>query len=112
VQAALLNVPRSEAEWNIWAFNHRVSHDTIRAGIAAKGGPALADYQIDPIPPQAMPQWLQDNQQLHIDMNSALGQQSSDLQDVDLSDERQLIAWIAIHYQEHFDAEVAAGVSS
>lgn len=112
MQAALLNVPKTQDDWNIWAFNHRISHDMIRASIAAKGGPKLGDYQIDPIPPQAMPKWLQNNQQLHIDMNSALGKQSVDLQDVDLSDERQLIAWIAIHYEEHFVAEAAAGVAS
>lgn len=105
-------MPRSEAEWSIWSFNHRISHDVIRAGIAAKGGPQLSDFQIDPIPPSAMPRWLQNNQQLHIDMNAVLGQQSVDLQDVDLADERQLIAWIAIHYEEHFVAEAAAGVAS
>ena len=107
-----MNVPRSESDWNIWAFNHRISHDVIRAGIVAKGGPRLSDYQIDPIPPQSMPRWLQNNQQLHIEMNGALSKQSVDLQDVDLSDERQLIAWIQIHYEDHFVAEAAAGVAS
>jgi hypothetical protein len=111
VQAFLWNVPKDSTMWSEWSFHHRVSHDLIRQGIAAKGV-ILTDYEIDPISPADMPAWLQRNSQLHIDMNSALGLQSADLQDVDLSDERQLVAFIGLHAQQHRDAEAAAGVAS
>jgi predicted acyl esterase len=112
VQAALLNTPKSAADWNIWSFNHKVSHDAIRAAILAKTGVNLTSYEIDPISPADMSGWLQRHAQLHVEMDAALGQQSTDLQDVDLSDERQLISWIYLNYQEHRDAEDAAGVAS
>ena len=112
MQAFLWNVPKESTSWTEWSFHHKMSHDAIRQGIAAKGGPLLTDYQIDPISPADMPSWLQRNSQLHIDMNSVLGLQSADLQDVDLSDERQLVAFIALHAQQHRDAEAAAGVAS
>jgi hypothetical protein len=112
VQAALWNIPRESTDWNEWSFHHKVSHDLIRQGIAAKGGPTLTDYEIDPISPADMSGWLQRNSQLHIDMNSVLGLDSADLQDVDLSDERELVSWIALHAQQHRDAEAAAGVAS
>ncbi len=56
--------------------------------------------------------FLAANQRLHLDMNSVLGQQSSDLEDVDLSDPKQVEAWTAIHYQEHYNAEAALGIGT
>ena len=43
-------------------------------------------------------------------MNSAMGLQSTDLQDVDLSQERELLSWIKLHYQEHYYAEAKLGI--
>jgi uncharacterized protein (UPF0248 family) len=28
--AQLLNVPKSDNEWQIWSYHHRLSHDAIR----------------------------------------------------------------------------------
>jgi hypothetical protein len=55
--------------------------------------------------------FLQNNSQLHDDMNVALGLQSNNLEDADLSQQNELLAWIQFHYQEHFDAETKAGLS-
>lgn len=93
----------------MWAFDHRDSHDRIRAAIRRTQGVTLADYQIEPINPRAMTQFLQNNSSLHDDMNTALGLQSTNLQDADLSQERELISWIKTHYQEHQYAELKAG---
>ena len=108
--AALRNIPKTPTEWLHWAWNHRDSHDRIRAAIVAKGGPRLIDYQIEPINQNAMKQFLQNNSQLHIDANSVLGLQSADLLDANLSDQRQLAAWIDSQYQEHFNMETALGI--
>jgi len=108
--AALLNVPHSPTDWSRFSFDHRDSHDRIRAAINAQKNVSLTDYQIDPINPNNVQQFLDNNAQLHIDMNSALNLQSSDLGDVDFRDEKQLRAWIILHYQEHYDAEQALGV--
>lgn len=108
--AALENIPRSGDEWNRWGFDHRDSHDRIRAAIRAQYGVALIDYQIDPIDPNAVTDFLQNNSQLHGDMNGVLGLQSADLQDVDLGDAKQFEAWVHLHYLEHYYAESKLGI--
>lgn len=107
MQAALLNVPETQNQWNIWALHHRISHDAIRQALLAQKGIALTDYQLDPINFDDMKGFLQRNSQTHQEMDAALGAQGTDLLDVDLSDERQKVAWIRIHWQEHFTAEQA-----
>ena len=60
---------------------------------------------------QKLPEdFLERNQQTHIDMNGQLGLQSVDLEDVDLKDPRQLQAWINFEYQELFAASAALGI--
>lgn len=110
--AALLNIPHDQNTWNIWSLHHRLSHTAIRQKIAANGGPQLTDYQLDPIFDQDIQGFLQRNSQTHIEMDAALGAQSTDLQDVDFKDERQRIAWISEHYLEHYNAENALGIGS
>jgi hypothetical protein len=107
VTPALMNIPRTEEDWNRWAFDNRDSHDRIRAAIALAGGPLLADYQLDPFPQDDVPGWLQRHQQTHIEMTGVLHIQSNDLQDVDLTDENQRAAWIQIHLLEHMAVEDA-----
>ena len=43
-------------------------------------------------------------------MNAILGLQSTDIQDVDLQDEKQLQSWINLHYLEHYYAEAKLGI--
>ncbi len=67
----------------------------------------LADYLIDPIPSNNTADWLDNNSQLHREMNAALGLQSVDLESVNTQNERELQAWVWSHYQEHRSAEQA-----
>jgi hypothetical protein len=106
---ALENIPHSPEDWARFAWDHRDSHNRIRAAIKAKYGAVLNDYQIDPINPDSINQFLENNSQLHSDMNGVLKLQSSDLLDVDLQDERQMAAWIRLHYIEHYNAEQLLG---
>lgn len=108
----LLNVPRTPEQWAIFTLHHRTSHDLIRQTIRAKSGTDLSDFIIDPIPFNAVKQWLEANQQLHTDMNTALGTQGSDLEEVDITKERELQVWIYQHYLEHQTAEQTLGISS
>ena len=102
---ALENLPKIQDDWNRWGWDHRDSHDRIRAAIKSKFGVNLSDYQIDPVNPASIADFLQSNSQLHGDMNGVLGLQSADLQDVDIGDDRQFEAWVRLHYLEHFYAE-------
>ena len=107
----LLNAPRTDDDWARWSWHHRQSHDAIVAAINAKGG-KLQTYQLDPIPVNAIADWLDRDQQAHNDMNSALGTQGADLTEVNFDNENETQAWIWLEYQEHFNVERALGITS
>jgi hypothetical protein len=108
--AALENTPQTPDEWNRWGWDHRDSHDRIRKAILAQHGVNLSDYQIDPVNPAAIEDFLQNNSQLHGDMNGVLGLQSADLQDVNIGDSHQFETWVRLHWQEHTYAESKLGI--
>jgi hypothetical protein len=107
---ALLNQPKGQSDWDRWSFDNRVAHNQARAAIAARGGPRLADHQLDPISPQDAAGWLQRHAMAHAEIDRALGIQSADLMDVDLTDENQLSSWIWIHHLEHNSMARALGL--
>ena len=106
---ALNNIPHSDEDWKLWAWHHRDSHDRIRKAILNTLSVNLTDYQVEPINPNDLTSFLQNNSNLHDDMNSVLQLQSSDLQDANLQEPRELEAWIRLHAQEHFYAEAKLG---
>jgi hypothetical protein len=108
----LLNVPRSHDDWQRWSFAHNQSHLAINQAILTQKGVNNAAYQLDPIPDDDIPNWLTRNQEAHNDMNAAIGTQSSDLEDTDFRDQRQLESWIYLHFLEHQTAEQILGVAS
>lgn len=110
--AAILNMPKTQEDWNRWSFDHRVSHDAIRAGITAQFNIDLTDYQLDPIAPNDVVGFLERNSQMHIDMNTVLNLITTDLEDANFNDKNQLQAWLWLHYQEHFNAENKLGIAS
>lgn len=110
--AAVLNIPETEEQWSIWSYNHRLSHNAIRAAILAQYNVNLDDYQIDPIGTDDIVAWLDRNSQLHDDMNAVLKLQGQDLQDVDLKDKNQKQAWVWLHYLEHNTAEQKLNIGS
>jgi hypothetical protein len=108
----LLNVPVSDEDWNVWSYHHRLSHDAIRDAIRTKKGLPLTDYIIDPIDRGHLQDWLMRNQQLHLEMDAAVGSESVDLTDVDPNNKNQMTAWIYDHYLEHQTAEVSLQIGS
>lgn len=107
----MANIPHSDEDWKIWSWHHRDSHNRIRAAIKKVYGVDLTDYQVEPINPNQITDFLQNNSSLHDDMNSVLGLQNSDLQDANFQEPRELDAWIKIHVQEHFNAEAKLGAA-
>ena len=102
---ALMNFPKTSQDWLSYAWNHRDSHDRIRAAVKTKYGYDLTDYSVEPINPEDMARFLENNASLHTDMNSVLRLQSNNLEDVDMKDEKQAQSWILLHFQEHQSAE-------
>lgn len=108
----LYSIPRTDAEWRVWSFAHRQSHLAIRQSIRSQTGLSLPEYVLEPITQLDFQGFLQRNQQEHVDMDGALNLPSIDLQDVDIKNRSQLIAWIWLHATEHRDAELALGIAS
>ena len=108
--AALLNIPHTDSEWAQWSFAHKDSHDRIRAAIKKQYGANLTDFQIDPMSTDSIDLFLQNNSQLHDDMNGTLNLQSINLDIVDLSKDNERDAWINFHYLEHYYAESKLGI--
>ena len=107
--ALLLNVPKTNEDWLTWGKHHANDHIEIIQAIAKKTGSTLAQYVLYPID-LSDPDFLERHQQTHLDMDNALKVQSANLQDVDLSNEKQKIAWVDANYQEHFDARAALAI--
>lgn len=110
--ASLLNIPHTDQDWQFFSWNHRLSHDRIRQKIKTTYGYSLTDYQIDPMDPNAIKDFLQNNAQLHGDMNAALRLPGIDLLDADLTKQNQKVSWFNFHYLEHYYAEQKLGVGS
>ena len=110
--AGLLNIPHNDDDWQKWSWDHRLSHNRIRQGVLATYKANLTDYQIDPISPNDLEQFLQNNAQLHSDMLGITGLNGIDLLDVDLSNDSQKVSWIQYHFLEHFYVESKLGVGS
>lgn len=110
--ALLLNMPRSGEDWARWSLHHRFSHDVIRQAIFDQMQINLPQYLLDPIPMNDTKIFLQRNASAHADMNGALGAQGSNLLDANLAEQRELQAWIYLHYLEHQTAETKLKVAS
>ena len=108
----LLNIPSTDDEWSIWSYHHRLSHQAIRQAAQSQKNVTLIDYSIDPVNRAFITDWLDRNQQLHVDMDGLVGAQSVDLQDVDLQDRNQLVAWIRLHFLDHQTVETQLGIAS
>jgi hypothetical protein len=108
----LLNTPRSVEDWARWSLHHRISHDVIRGALNSQQKLSLPTYLLDPINLGQPRNFLQWNQSAHIDMNAALKTPGSDLEDVNFNDERQMQAWVWLHYLEHSVIEQRLGVAS
>lgn len=107
----LLVVPQSQTEWSKWSFAHRDQHNLIRQAIQKQYGVSLTEYLIDPIAFENFADFLDNNQELHNDMNSVLLLQSSNLQQIDYNNKSQLEAWIYLHRREHEAAAFKLGIS-
>lgn len=64
-------------------------------------------YPFDETNQEDFQTFLENNQQAHNDFNAVLGLQSSDIEELDPKNERQLQQWIFTQYQELFSASAA-----
>jgi hypothetical protein len=106
--AALLNWPTGDnPDYNLWSFANSGDHIEITEAVLLQLNIRLNRYIVDPFPTSAMKNWFRAHQNLHDDMNSALGLQGSNLLDLDLQDQTEVQYWVQQHYQEHLAARSA-----
>jgi hypothetical protein len=101
VLAGLSSTPTSASQWATWSWDHKDHHTLIQQTILTRTGTNLQIFPLDPIPFAEIHRWLEWNQRAHNDINGSLGTQSSDLQQVDITNPQQLQAWIYLHRREH-----------
>lgn len=105
--AAILNVPRNEAEWSIFSFNHFTDHQDLIQAIRAQKGISLSLSPIEPMPFFDLGSWLIRHAQMHIDFNGTLGLPGTDLSGFDINDPATLQGWIWDNFAEHQNAHAA-----
>lgn len=103
----LLEVPKNENDWALFTFSLRDQTNRIRQAILQQKGINLTEYQIYPVDFNKSQEYLENVQQSQEDINSTLGLQSVDLESVDFKDQKQLISWVNLLYQQLFDQSSA-----
>lgn len=91
--------------WNNWN-----DHLEIVEAINKAMGLNLPTYVIHPWQEGDQAGILERHQQLHNDMQEALGIQGSDLQLVDFGDPSSRDAWVYSNYQQHLQARTILGI--
>jgi len=108
--AALFNIPRNNPSRDQFAFNNDAEHLHIIDAIRLQGGPTLERFVVNPIPSGDVPGWARRHQAMHNQMNGVLGIAGLDLTGIDFNDERGLEAWVQIHVQEHYKANLILNI--
>ena len=108
--AALVSIPPGPNGFSEWSWAHVNHHRAIIT--AAAEGPKKARlllYQIWPINRNAFEDWLLQHQSQHTDMCGLYGVNGSDLSTLDPTNQKELSAWVSLHFQEHRDVAQASG---
>jgi hypothetical protein len=105
--ASLLQVPRNDNDWRAWSFANSQDLLEIQQAIQAQHGVNLPQYVLDPVTIDALPRWLERNQQALDGINGVLKLQGDDVEIVDLENPRELQGWVYSIFQQHRDARAA-----
>lgn len=108
--AVLLEVPSSPEEWNRFAFHNQDQITLLQQAVAVQFGVTLTSYVLFPLNLDEPDLWLFNNQAAHNDINSVLGLQGHNVQDLEFDDSDAVAAWINLNYQELYDASNALRV--
>ena len=108
--AGLFNVPSTPQEMSTWSFVHAAHHVDINRILYRLLNVSLDAFVLDPFDPAKPDGWLQNHQTMHKQMDELLGIAGYNLLAVDMDDEGQFAAWIALNADEHFKAANLLGL--
>src|SRR5436189_3252842 len=103
--------PETTNDLAVWSFAHMAHHRDIIRLVMEQKQQILHEYVLDPFDPEQMSSWLEQHQQMHNEMNRALGLGGYDLSEVDWKDKSRLQAWIKAHFDEHVRVGQSIGLS-
>ena len=97
--AAILSPPSDVPGFFIWAQAHASHHYNCVSAASVKLSRQFSNFVLDPFDPENMANWLQQHQQMHQDMDLALGLTGGyDLSELDWKDPS---TWFTQNYAEH-----------
>lgn len=103
----LLNVPNDSASWDQWGFSLDQNIRDISTALRSQKNVVIVEYQLYPIPSNALTEWLERVSSALTAICTPLGLQSADVETVDLTDERERQAWANEIFSEIYAARAA-----
>ena len=97
----IVEPPSDERGFDSWAYAHAVDHLEIITAITKSQNVTLPQYQIWPIDPNDIENFLQQHTQAHNDMNLQMGTPGNDLNNVDFKNNDQAKQWFYLNSEEH-----------
>lgn len=88
-------------------YAHFQDHIEIVQAIQKKKNVKLIQYNIFPFNKGGLDVILASHQQYHNDMNSVLGKDGTDLQQLDIKDKKTVEVWANQNFYEHYAARAA-----
>ena len=109
--ANLYNPFTDQKSLDQFSFNNLDEHRKIVSAARVRYNVSLPLYVIDPLPQWDFPAWAYRHQFMHNAQNQLLGIAGNDLTTLDFSRQDEIDSWIALHAQEHYQANSILGIS-
>ena len=93
-----------------FAVCNQDSHERIITAVNSSKKTNLEQFNLDPLDPSDLQTWLEQHQQLHNDMNAALGLTGYNLNTISFEDAGSVQLWVQLHVQEHLAAHQKLGL--
>jgi hypothetical protein len=102
--------PQDLSKWPEWWWSHWIDHQEIMQAIQKKGKGNLTVYVIIPWDDNDASGILGRHQEMHDDMNEALGLNGQDLSSLNPKDASDIQRWVSQNFSEHQAARSALGI--
>lgn len=110
--AFLYTTPTSPSELRRFFFYNASDHNEINLAILKQKSVNIFGRVLDPVDTSetAFQSWVEQHQQAHNDINSALKLNGQDLTDIELKNPNKLRDWIFVHASEHLAMRQALAI--
>jgi hypothetical protein len=106
----LYAVPQDADDWKKWSFVHAANHYDMIAAVQEQKGQQLAQFILDPMDPDNLGTWMYQHQEMHNQVNAALGTSGFDLLGLDWTKDDEFQMWLRLNGDEHVRICTALGI--